>query len=36
VLILGGAVQNLSAGTDVTTLAGGSQAITGGPLPATR
>ena len=25
-------VQNLSAGTDVTTLAGGSQTITGGPV----
>ena len=32
VLIVGGAVQNLSAGTDATTLAGGSQTITGGPV----
>jgi K+-transporting ATPase ATPase A chain len=32
VLILGGAVQNLSPGTDVTTLAGGSQTVTGGPV----
>ncbi|WP_320066075.1 potassium-transporting ATPase subunit KdpA [Micromonospora sp. RTGN7] len=31
-LMLGGAVQNLSAGTDVTTLTGGSQHITGGPV----
>ncbi|WP_344407688.1 potassium-transporting ATPase subunit KdpA, partial [Dactylosporangium fulvum] len=31
-LIAGGAVQNLSAGTDVVTLGGGSQAITGGPV----
>lgn len=30
VLIAGGVVQNLSAGTDVTTLAGGSQHLTGG------
>lgn len=32
VLIAGGVVQNLSGGTDVTTLAGGSQTITGGPV----
>ncbi len=32
VLIIGGAVQNLSAGTEVTTLAGGSQTVTGGPV----
>jgi K+-transporting ATPase ATPase A chain len=32
VLILGGVVQNLSGGTDVTTLTGGSQTITGGPV----
>ncbi|GAA4264056.1 potassium-transporting ATPase subunit KdpA [Dactylosporangium darangshiense] len=32
VLIAGGVVQNLSAGTDVTTLAGASQRITGGPV----
>jgi len=32
VLIIGGAVQNLSGGTDVSTLAGGSQTITGGPI----
>ncbi|WP_238014915.1 potassium-transporting ATPase subunit KdpA [Dactylosporangium sp. AC04546] len=31
-LIIGGAVQNLSAGTDVTTLTGGAQTITGGPV----
>ncbi|UWP78903.1 potassium-transporting ATPase subunit KdpA [Dactylosporangium fulvum] len=31
-LIAGGAVQNLSSGTDVVTLGGGSQAITGGPV----
>ncbi|PTA48231.1 potassium-transporting ATPase subunit KdpA [Micromonospora sp. RP3T] len=31
-LMLGGAVQNLSGGTDVTTLTGGSQTITGGPV----
>jgi potassium-transporting ATPase potassium-binding subunit len=31
-LIIGGAVQNLSSGTDVATLTGGSQAITGGPV----
>ena len=32
VLIVGGAVQNLSGGTDVTTLTGGTQTITGGPV----
>jgi len=32
VLIVGGVVQNLSGGTDVTTIAGGSQHITGGPV----
>ncbi|MEV6923277.1 potassium-transporting ATPase subunit KdpA [Dactylosporangium sp. NPDC051485] len=32
VLIAGGAVQNLSGGTDVTTLAGVSQHVTGGPV----
>jgi K+-transporting ATPase ATPase A chain len=32
VLIVGGAVQNLSAGTELSTLAGGSQTITGGPV----
>jgi K+-transporting ATPase ATPase A chain len=32
VLIIGGAVQNLSGGTDVTTLADGTQTITGGPV----
>jgi potassium-transporting ATPase potassium-binding subunit len=31
-LVASGAVQNLSAGTDVTTLAGHSQTITGGPV----
>ncbi|MET8371658.1 potassium-transporting ATPase subunit KdpA [Micromonospora profundi] len=31
-LMIGGAVQNLSGGTDVTTLTGGSQTITGGPV----
>ncbi|WP_422734391.1 potassium-transporting ATPase subunit KdpA [Micromonospora sp. WMMD558] len=31
-LMIGGAVQNLSAGTEVTTLTGGSQTITGGPV----
>ncbi|MEG3636651.1 potassium-transporting ATPase subunit KdpA [Micromonospora palythoicola] len=31
-LMVGGAVQNLSAGTDITTLTGGSQTITGGPV----
>ena len=32
VLIVGGAVQNLSGGTDVSTLAGAAQHITGGPV----
>jgi K+-transporting ATPase ATPase A chain len=32
VLMIGGAVQNLSAGTDVSTLTGGAQTITGGPV----
>ncbi|MBB5826817.1 potassium-transporting ATPase subunit KdpA [Micromonospora carbonacea] len=32
VLMLGGVVQNLSAGSDVTTLTGGTQTITGGPV----
>ena len=32
VLMIGGAVQNLSAGTDITTLTGGSQTNTGGPV----
>jgi len=32
VLIAGGMVQNLSAGTDVSTVAGGTQTITGGPV----
>ncbi|MFF5232424.1 potassium-transporting ATPase subunit KdpA [Dactylosporangium sp. NPDC000521] len=32
VLIAGGVVQNLSGGTDVTTLTGGRQTITGGPV----
>jgi K+-transporting ATPase ATPase A chain len=32
VLIVGGAVQNLSGGTDVTTLGGATQHITGGPV----
>ncbi|WP_405096621.1 potassium-transporting ATPase subunit KdpA [Micromonospora sp. NBC_01412] len=31
-LMLGGVVQNLSGGTDVTTLTGGVQTITGGPV----
>jgi potassium-transporting ATPase potassium-binding subunit len=31
-LIIGGAVQNLSGGTDITTLTGGTQHITGGPV----
>ncbi|NJP31073.1 potassium-transporting ATPase subunit KdpA [Micromonospora thermarum] len=31
-LMIGGAVQNLSAGTEITTLTGGSQTITGGPV----
>ncbi|MGR6316937.1 potassium-transporting ATPase subunit KdpA [Micromonospora soli] len=32
VLMVGGVVQNLSGGTDVTTLTGGSQHLTGGPV----
>jgi potassium-transporting ATPase potassium-binding subunit len=32
ILIAGGAVQNLSGGTDVTTLGGALQHITGGPV----
>ncbi|TDB81699.1 potassium-transporting ATPase subunit KdpA [Micromonospora sp. KC721] len=32
VLMIGGVVQNLSTGTDVGTLTGGSQIITGGPV----
>jgi K+-transporting ATPase ATPase A chain len=32
VLIVGGAVQNLSGGTDVTTLGGAAQHVTGGPV----
>ncbi|GAB3978033.1 potassium-transporting ATPase subunit KdpA [Plantactinospora veratri] len=32
VLMVGGVVQNLSGGTDVTTVTGGSQTITGGPV----
>jgi potassium-transporting ATPase potassium-binding subunit len=32
VFISAGMVQNLSGGTDVTTLAGGSQHVTGGPV----
>jgi K+-transporting ATPase ATPase A chain len=32
VLIAGGVIQNLSGGTDVTTLAGAAQHITGGPV----
>jgi potassium-transporting ATPase potassium-binding subunit len=32
VLMIGGAVQNLSGGTDISTLTGGSQTITGGPV----
>ncbi|WBC10559.1 potassium-transporting ATPase subunit KdpA [Micromonospora sp. WMMA1947] len=32
VLMLGGVVQNLSGGTDVTTLTGGTQTVTGGPV----
>jgi potassium-transporting ATPase potassium-binding subunit len=32
VLIVSGAVQNLSGGTDVTTLVGGHQTIPGGPV----
>jgi K+-transporting ATPase ATPase A chain len=32
VLIIAGAVQNLSGGTEVTTLTGGTQTVTGGPV----
>ncbi|MGX7673345.1 potassium-transporting ATPase subunit KdpA [Plantactinospora sp. DSM 117369] len=32
VLMIGGVVQNLSGGTDVATVAGGTQTITGGPV----
>jgi potassium-transporting ATPase potassium-binding subunit len=32
VLMIGGVVQNLSGGTDVGTVAGGAQTITGGPV----
>ncbi|TDB73139.1 potassium-transporting ATPase subunit KdpA [Micromonospora sp. KC723] len=32
VLMIGGVVQNLSAGTDVSTLTGGGQTVTGGPV----
>jgi K+-transporting ATPase ATPase A chain len=32
VLIAGGAIQNLSSGHDISTLAGGTQHITGGPV----
>src|SRR5215469_17804613 len=32
VLIAGGAIQNFSAGHDITTLAGGAQHVTGGPV----
>ena len=32
VLVASGAVQNLSGGTDVATLAGGTQHLTGGPV----
>ncbi|BCJ45686.1 potassium-transporting ATPase potassium-binding subunit [Actinoplanes ianthinogenes] len=32
ILMVGGVVQNLSAGTDVTTLTGGTQHLTGGPV----
>ena len=32
VLLAGGVVQNLSGGTDVTTLAGATQHVTGGPV----
>ncbi|WP_328367781.1 potassium-transporting ATPase subunit KdpA [Micromonospora zamorensis] len=31
-LMIGGVVQNLSGGTDVSTLTGGTQTITGGPV----
>lgn len=32
VLIASGVIQNLSGGTDITTLAGGTQHVTGGPV----
>jgi K+-transporting ATPase ATPase A chain len=32
IFIVGGMVQNLSGGTDVTTLAGGTQTLPGGPV----
>jgi K+-transporting ATPase ATPase A chain len=32
VLIVGGAVQNLAGGTEVTTLTGGTQTVIGGPV----
>lgn len=32
IFMIAGMVQNLSAGTDVTTLTGGAQTITGGPV----
>ena len=32
ILVAGGVVQNLSAGIDATTLAGGTQHLTGGPV----
>lgn len=32
VFMIGGMVQNLSGGTDITTLTGGTQHITGGPV----
>ncbi|HSV37970.1 MAG TPA: potassium-transporting ATPase subunit KdpA [Nocardioidaceae bacterium] len=32
IFVAAGMVQNLSAGTDITTLTGGSQTITGGPV----
>ncbi|MFG1661318.1 potassium-transporting ATPase subunit KdpA [Micromonospora chersina] len=31
-LMIGGAVQNLSGGSDITTLTGGTQHVTGGPV----
>jgi K+-transporting ATPase ATPase A chain len=31
-MIIGGMVQNFSGGTDVTTLTGGTQTVTGGPV----
>jgi K+-transporting ATPase ATPase A chain len=32
VMVASGVIQNLSAGTDVTTIAGGTQHLTGGPV----